>query len=77
MEERRKKKSENEDGEWSQRLASVARVFPSALRANIRLWVPATLINLSVVPPHLRALFGAVVALLWNVQLAMRSSGSG
>ena len=60
--------------ELSRRLAAVAQAFPSALHANVRLWVPATLINLSVVPPHLRSLFGAVVALAWNVQLAIRSS---
>ena len=45
-------------------------VVPSVMEANWALWIPAQLVNFSIVPLNYQVLFGNVVALVWNVYLS-------
>jgi protein Mpv17 len=40
------------------------------IQANFALWIPAQIVNFSLVPLNYQVLFGNVVALLWNVYLS-------
>ena len=51
----------------------IVELTPDLLRANWTLWVPATCINFSVVPPKFQVLFSNVVALFWNMYLSKMS----
>lgn len=42
----------------------------NTLVVNWKIWVPAQIINFSMVPPPLRVLFANCVALIWNAYLS-------
>jgi len=44
------------------------------LKVGWRIWPVAQLFNFAMVPPHLRVLFGNVVAYFWNVYLSTRAN---
>jgi len=51
-------------------------VSPSLIVANWTLWIPAQLINFSLIPLKYQVLFGNVVALGWSVYLSFTSATS-
>jgi hypothetical protein len=57
---------EGRDNIW-ENLVSIA---PSVIEANWALWIPAQLINFSMIPLNYQVLFGNVVALVWNIYLS-------
>ena len=50
-------------------------VFRGALRTNYSIFLPTQAISFAFIPLEYRVLFGNLVALLWNVQLALFSQG--
>ena len=57
--------------------SGVKEAWWPAVSGNWVIWIPAQLINFSLVPPHLQVLFANVVGMVWNVYLSWVSHGGG
>jgi len=54
-------------------MRQVRATYWATLLTNWKVWTPAQLINLTVIPLPLRVLYANMVALGWNVYLAAKS----
>lgn len=63
---------EGRENIWEPLLA----VSPGVIQANWALWIPAQIVNFSMIPLNYQVLFGNVVALFWNVYLSWVNANS-
>lgn len=56
---------------WSTIWAQIQQEYLSTMAANWKLWIPATLLNMAYVPPHLRVLYCNVIFFGWSIFLSI------
>ena len=50
------------------------RELVGIMKGNWSVWIPANLVNYSVVPLQLRVLFGSVIGVFWNAYVIVKAS---